>query len=179
MTREEKTVIINELKEKFAANNFFYITDASGMSVEQVNKFRRMCFERGVEYVVVKNTLIAKALETHGDYADFSAKVLKGFSGIMFYNENGKAPAVLLKDFYKESGAKDVLRPVLKGASIEGAPFIGADQLDALSKIKSREELIGEIVGLLQSPAKNVVSALQSGGGKLAGILKTLGDRAA
>ncbi len=175
MTREDKAVIIQELTEKFKQKPFFYITDASGMSVAQVNNFRRMCHQKGMEYRVVKNTLIRKALENiEGDYTPFDDTVLAGFSGILFSDESGKAPGVLLKEFYKKSGAK---KPVLKGASVESSLFIGAESLDALASLKSKNELIGEIIGLLQSPAKNVVSALQSGGNKLAGILKTLEER--
>ncbi|MES2389014.1 MAG: 50S ribosomal protein L10 [Bacteroidota bacterium] len=175
MTREEKTSVIAELSGKLAENNYFYITDASGMSVADVNAFRRLCFERGIEYKVYKNTLIAKALEsTGGDYTEFNDKVLRGFSGVLFSKDNGKAPAKLLKEFYKGKPEK---RPALKGASIDSATFIGAENLETLLTLKSREELLGEIIGLLQSPAKNVISALQSGGNKLAGILKTLSEK--
>lgn len=175
MTREEKGAIIDELSQKFQTIPYFYITDASGMSVAEVNVLRRMCFERGIEYVVVKNTLIKKALETvsNTDYTPFDGTVLKGFSGVMFHPENGKAPAQLIKEYRKT--VNDKLQ--LKGASVDYSLFIGADQLDTLTTLKSRQELIGDIIGLLQSPAKNVVSALQSGGGKLAGILKTLSER--
>ncbi|MDI9860285.1 MULTISPECIES: 50S ribosomal protein L10 [Bacteroidota] len=175
MTREEKAVIIGELSEKFAATPYFYITDTGGLTVAEVNAFRRLCFQRGLEYRVVKNTLIAKALETTGvDYSAFNGTVLKGLSGVIFSPENPKTPAKLIKDFKKEAG-KDKIR--FKGASIEGGLFIGEDQLVALENVKSKQEMIGDIIGLLQSPAKNVVSALQSSGGKLAGILKTLSER--
>ena len=175
MTKEEKAVIIGELSQKFQTIPYFYITEATGLTVAQVNNFRRMCFQRGVEYRVVKNTLIAKALETlDTDYTSFNDTVLKGFSGVLFHPESGKVPAKLLKDFRKESGG-DKLK--LKGASVDYSLFIGADQLDTLLNLKSKQELIGDVIGLLQSPAKNVVSALTSGGGKLAGILKTLSER--
>jgi len=177
MTKEEKTVIIDELKEKFSNNSYFYITDASGMTVAQTNDFRRLCFNKGIEYKVFKNTLIKKALEDMpADYAEFNSMVLKGFSGVLFSNENGKGPALLLKEYHKSSTAKEK-RPVLKGASIDGGTFIGAEHLTTLLTIKSKQELIGDVIGILQSPAKNVVSALTSGGGKLAGILKTLSER--
>lgn len=176
MTKAEKTQIIGELVEKFQNNSYFYVTDASGMTVEQVNNFRRLCFNRGVEYKVYKNTLIKKALEqVDGDFTPFNEQVLTGFSGVLFTNESGKAPAKLLKEFY--GNAKKDLRPVLKGASIESALFIGENQLDTLLSIKSKNELIGDVIGLLQSPAKNVIGALQSGGNKLAGILKTLSEK--
>jgi large subunit ribosomal protein L10 len=172
MTREEKSVIIEELSDKFKVNPYFYITDASGMSVAETNNLRRECFKRGIEYKVYKNTLIEKALESlDTDYASFSeAGVLKGFSGVMFHPESGKEAAKLIKEFIKSSGTKNLK---LKGL------FIGHDQLDSLINLKSKTELIGEVIGLLQSPAKNVVSALKSSGGKLAGILKTLEERAA
>ena len=175
MTREEKEVIIDELKEKFASNPYFYITDTSGMTVEQINNWRRMCFEKGIEYRVVKNTLIKKALESQSaDYSAFNEKVLAGFSGIMFSPESGKVPAALIKDYRKTKASE---KPLFKGASIDSALFIGEDQLDVLVALKSKQELIGEVIGLLQSPAKNVVSALQSGGNKLAGIIKTLSEK--
>ncbi len=176
MTREEKALIIQELSEKFAANPFFYITDASGLSVAKTNQLRRKCFEAGIEYVVVKNTLIEKALATlDADYTSFKGSVLKGFSGIMFHPENGKAAATLIKDFLKDN--KESIK--LKGASIDGGLYIGHDQLDALSKLKSKAEMVGEVIGLLQFPAKNVIGALQSGGQNLAGILKTLSEKEA
>ncbi|GAA4407389.1 50S ribosomal protein L10 [Nibrella viscosa] len=174
MTREEKAVIIEELSQKFQTTPYFYITDASGMSVDEVNKLRRMCFERGIEYRVVKNTLIKKALESlDADYASFNDGVLKGFSGVMFHPESGKAPAQLIKEYRKTVNTK----LQLKGASVDYSLFIGADQLDTLISLKSKNELIGDVIGLLQSPAKNVISGLQSGGNKLAGILKTLSER--
>jgi large subunit ribosomal protein L10 len=175
MTKEEKTQVIGELAEKFSEVNFFYVTDSSGMSVAQVNKFRRLCFEKGIEYKVVKNTLIEKALEKAnvGDYSEFYGNVLKGTSAIMFSPESGKLPAELLKSFRKGGGKL----PVLKGASVGGALFYGDDSIDLLTKLKSKNELIGEVIGLLQSPAKNVISALQSGGNKLAGIVKTLSEK--
>ncbi len=175
MTREEKAVVIEDLVQKFSDNSHFYITDASGMSVADTNALRRLCFEKGVEYRVFKNTLIQKALERMDtDYTPFDDAVLKGFSGIMFSAENANAPAKLIKEFRKKSGNES---PVLKGASIDTDLFIGDENLNTLSELKSKAELIGEIIGLLQSPAKNVISGLQGAGGKLAGILKTLSER--
>tara|TARA_R110002049_G_scaffold144968_5_gene307262 strand:+ start:241 stop:774 length:534 start_codon:yes stop_codon:yes gene_type:complete len=175
MTKEEKAAIIEGLVEKFQSNGHFYITDAGGLSVAKINNFRKMCFDKGVEYKVYKNTLIAKALEQMDtDYTDFSDKVLKGFSGVIFSQENGKLPAQILIDYRKKSG-KD--KPLLKGASIDRDVFVGDDQLKTLSKLKSKQELIGEIIGLLQSPATNVISALQSGKHTLAGLVKTLSER--
>jgi large subunit ribosomal protein L10 len=174
MTKEQKAEIIAELTERFASNNYFYITDAAGMTVEQINNFRRTCFNKGIEYKVYKNTLISKALETlDADYTAFNTSVLKGASGILFSPESGNAPAKLLKEFYKGG----INKPVLKGASIDQSLFVGSDQLETLVNVKSKAELIGDVIGLLQSPAKNVVSALQSGGNKLAGIIKTLSEK--
>lgn len=175
MTRQEKAEIIDELSQKFASTPYFYITSAAGMSVSEVNDLRRLCFEKGVEYRVVKNTLIKKSLETlEADYSPFDAEVLKGFSGIMFHSESGKAVAQLIKEFRKKAGNNKL---IFKGASLDSALFVGENQLDTLVNIKSKEEMIGEVIGLLQSPAKNVLSALQSGGNKIAGILKTLSDK--
>jgi large subunit ribosomal protein L10 len=177
MTREDKRNIIEDLTEKLKATPHFYITDASGFSVAQVNSFRRMCFEKGIEYKVYKNTLIKKALENlEADYTDFSDQTLKGFSGILFSLETGNLPAKLLIDFRKKLGAKEK-RPVFKGASIDGDQFLGENNLEMLSKLKSKEELVGEVISLLQSPATNVISALQSGKNILAGLVKTLAEK--
>ena len=175
MTREEKGKIIEDLKQKFASTSTFYITDASGLTVDQVNKFRKLCYDRGLEYKVVKNTLIEKALEgMETDYAEFNKSVLKGFSGIIFSSEAPNVPARMLKEFHKSG----VDKPALKGASIDSALYIGASALEELSNLKSKNELIGELIGLLQSPAKKVVLALQSGKHTLSGIVKTLSDKA-
>jgi large subunit ribosomal protein L10 len=175
MTQDKKVVVVSELTAKLAVTPHFYITDASGMTVAQVTKFRALCFKRGVEYKVVKNSLIKKALEANNiDYSSYKSS-LKGFSGIIFSPEVAKLPAEIILEFKKANPT--VQKPLLKVASVDSAVFIGNDQLEALSKLKSREELIGDIIGLLQSPAKNVISALQSSGGKLAGILKTLSER--
>jgi large subunit ribosomal protein L10 len=173
MTREEKAEIIEDLSKKFAEHNYFYITDASGLSVEQINKFRKLCFNKGIDYRVVKNTLIEKALDKlDTDFSQFTEKALKGFSGIMFA-DTGNLPGKVLKEFRGQG----VERPVLKGASIDTAFYFGDESLDTLAKLKSKEEVIGDIIGLLQSPAQNVISALQSGKNKLAGIVKTLSER--
>lgn len=176
MTREEKEQIIEELKGKFAENAHFYITDASGLTVAQVNAFRRLCFKSGIEYRVYKNTLIRKALEAQ-EGTDFSPvfKVLHGFSGVMFSKEIGNAPAKVLKEYHKKLDGK----PALKAASVASDLFIGAENLNMLSELKSKNELIGDVIALLQSPAKNVVSALQSGKNTLGGLMKTLEERAA
>ena len=174
MTREEKAQIIEALSKKFAENMHFYLTDASGLTVEQVNAFRKLCFKNGIEYGVYKNTLIRKALEKQ-EGADYSPlfKVLHGFSGVMFSKEVSNAPAKVIKEYR----GKIEGRPVLKAASIDADFFIGDENLKTLAELKSKNELIGEVISLLQSPAKNVLSALLSGGHKVAGIVKALEER--
>lgn len=174
MTREEKGQIIEELAEKFSQNAHFYITDASGLTVEQINAFRRICFKAGVEYRVYKNTLIRKALEKQeGNYEDMF-KVLHGFSGVIFSKEAGNAPAKVISEYRKKLEGK----PGFKAASIESALFIGEEHLKTLVELKSKNELIGEVISLLQSPAKNVLSALLSGKNTVAGLVKALEERA-
>lgn len=172
MTREEKSQVIQDLTAQLADTNTIYLADISGLDALDTSNLRRACFKANVKLAVVKNTLLDKAMEASdkefGDLHD----VLKGNTSIMIA-EAGNAPAKVIKEFRKKS--KD--RPLLKGAYVEEAVYVGDDQLDALVNIKSREELIGDIITLLQSPAKNVVSALQSGGGKLSGILKTLSEK--
>jgi len=176
MTRDEKKEIIDGLTEKFRENPFFYITNAAGFSVAEVNAFRRTCFERGVEYKVYKNTIIKKALENLD--ADFSQldDTLKGFSGIMFSKETSNLPAKVLLDFRKKIGKKET-RPVFKGASIDADIFVGEANLEMLSNLKSKQELLGDLIGLLQSPAMNLISALQSGQNNIGGVLKALESR--
>ncbi|MBS7785673.1 50S ribosomal protein L10 [Flavobacterium sp. CYK-55] len=171
MTREEKSRVIEDLTAQLAETNVMYIADISGLNAETTSNLRRACFKAGIELAVVKNTLLEKAMEaSDNDYGDLSS-VLKGNTSILIA-ENGNAPAKIIKEFRKKSD-----KPILKGAYIHQAVFIGDNQLDALVALKSKEEVIGEIIGILQSPAKNVVSALKSGGGKIAGIVKTLSER--
>lgn len=178
MTKQEKFELVDELVEKLQNTDYFYVTDTGGMTVAEINEFRGALFKEGLEYKIVKNTLIAKALERlDADYTEFSEKVLKGVSGIIFSPESGKAPAVVIKDFLKKK--KDAQKPALKGASIDSAMFIGSEHLDALTSIKSKAELLGDIITLLQSPAKNVISGLQSGGNTISGLLKALEEREA
>jgi large subunit ribosomal protein L10 len=174
MTREEKAQIIDELSQKFADNAHFYITDASGLTVAQVNAFRRLCFKSGVEYRVYKNTLIQKALEKQ-EGADFSPLfgVLKGFSGVIFSKEAGNIPAKVIKEYQAKLEGK----PGLKGASISSDLFIGKENLNMLSELKSKNELIGDVIAMLQSPAKNVISALLSSKNTVAGLVKALEER--
>lgn len=175
MTREEKAQIIEELADKFANHNHFYITDATGFTVAQVNSFRRLCYKSGIEYRVYKNTLIQKALERQ-EGTDFSPlfSALHGFSGVIFSKEIGNAPAKVIEEFRRKVQGK----PVLKGASIETSLFLGDENLKTLSELKSKNELIGDIIGMLQSPAKNVISALLSGKNTVAGLVKALEERA-
>jgi len=173
MTREEKGQIIEELAGKFEATPNFYFADGTGMSVEKTDKFRRECFRRGFEYVVVKNSLIEKALERQDlNDASFASSVLKGFTGIIF-SADPKAPAKLIKEFSKEHNGL----PAFKGAIVDKSYFSGAAQLDTLMTLKTKNELIGDVIGLLQSPMKNVVSGLKGSGSKIAGVLKTLSER--
>jgi large subunit ribosomal protein L10 len=171
MKREEKEEIIGSLVEDLSKYSNFYITDISNLTVEKTNQLRRLCFNRNIKINVAKNSLIKKALERmDGDYSAIYES-LKGSSAIM-YSDTGNAPARVIKDFRRTSD-----KPVLKGAWIDSAVFIGDTNVDTLTTLKSKNELIGDIIGLLQSPAKNVISALQSGGQKLSGILKTLEER--
>lgn len=174
MTREEKGQIIDALAEKFSQHNHFYITDASGFSVEQINAFRRVCFNKGVEYRVYKNTMIRKALEKRGGNYDPIYKVLHGFSGVIFSKESGNAPARAIKEYRKKNEGK----PAFKAASIQTDVFIGEENLNMLNDLKSKNELIGEIISMLQAPAKNVLSALLSSKQTIAGLVKTLEGRA-
>lgn len=174
MRKEEKSALIEELKEKFQNNQSFYLMDGAGMSVADTNAFRRMCYDKGVEYKVYKNTLIRKALEQVDVKNEVFDSVLKGFSGIMFSGEVANLPAKMIKDYRKKRGIK---KPALKAASIEYEVFVGEENLEALSVLKSKNELIADVIALLQSPAKNVISALQSGGNTIAGVLKTLEER--
>jgi large subunit ribosomal protein L10 len=171
MTREEKSVVIEELTVQLADNANIYLTDISGLDAATTSRLRRACFKSNIKLAVVKNTLLEKAMEASDrDFGELNT-TLKGNTSVM-YSETGNAPAKVIKEFRKKSD-----KPVLKGAFIEETVYIGDDLLDALVDIKSREELIGEIVGLLQSPAKNVISALKSSGETIAGIVKTLSER--
>ena len=171
MTREEKATVIKDLTTQLADNPTIYLADISGLDAGTTSDLRRACFKANIKLAVVKNTLLAKTMEASEKEFGELPDVLKGNTSLMF-SETGNAPAKLIKTFRKKSD-----RPLLKGAYIEEAVYIGDDKLDALVSIKSKEEVIGDIIGLLQSPAKNVISGLKSGGGKLAGILKTLSEK--
>lgn len=169
MNKDEKKQVIDQLTVQLQENNIFYLADTSELTVEVTNKLRRSCFEKGVSMTVVKNTLLQKAMENveGKDFSEFY-ETLKGATSLMF-SDTGNVPAKLIREFRKTSD-----KPILKGAYIEEAIFIGDDKLATLENIKSKEELIGDVISLLQSPAKNVISALKSGGSTIAGLVKTL-----
>ena len=172
MKKEQKSQIIEEIAQDLTNYSHVYVTDISGFTVSTVNQLRRLCNKRDVKLKVVKNTLLKRAMEQSDiDYSELYP-TLNGATSIMLCN-TGNVPAKLIKEFRAKNA-----KPIIKAAFIEETAYIGDENLEALCSIKSREELIGDIVALLQSPAKNVVSALQSGGGKLAGIVKTLSERA-
>jgi len=171
MTRNDKTRVIDELLAKINKYNHFYLTDISNLNAEDTSNLRRKCFTNDIELIVVKNTLLKKALEqSEVDFNDMY-DALKGSTSVMF-TDVSNVPGKLIKEYRKNHD-----RPVLKAAFVEESFYFGDNQLDALANIKSKEELIGDILLLLQSPVKNVVSSLQSGGGKLTGILKTLSEK--
>ncbi len=172
MKKEEKDVIIVEIAELLNKYPNVYVTDTSSLTVAKTNQLRRLCFNSGIKMLVAKNSLIQKAMEkTNAEaYGDIFG-ALVGTSALMF-SETGNAPARIIKDFRKKGD-----RPLVKGAYIDTAVFLGDNQLDMLVALKSKNELVADIIALLQSPAKNVISALKSSGGKLAGIIKTLSER--
>jgi large subunit ribosomal protein L10 len=171
MTREEKSIVIEDLTAQLTDNSVVYLADISGLDAGTTSNLRRACFKANVKLAVVKNTLLSKAMEASDKEFGDLPSVLKGNTSIMF-SDTGNAPAKVIKEFRKKNE-----KPLLKGAFVEEAVYVGDDYLDTLVNIKSKEEVIGDIVGLLQSPAKNVISALKSGGGKIAGILKTLSEK--
>jgi large subunit ribosomal protein L10 len=172
MKKEEKSQLIDTLAEKLSTATSFYIADIGDLNADNTSKLRRLCFKRNVTLQVVKNSLIKKAIERTGK-ADFEVlyPLLKGNTSILFSEVNND-PAKLIKEFRKTAK-----KPILKGAFVEESIYLGDDQLDALINIKSKNELIGDLILLLQSPARNVISALQSGGNKLSGIVKTLSEK--
>ena len=172
MRKEDKALIIEKIVNTLGEYNCFYLTDTTGMNAEQTSALRRACNKAEVKMVVVKNTLLQKALEQlEGDYSELYP-ALAGTTAMMFSNV-GNAAAKTIKEFRK--GGSEM--PVLKAAYVEETFYMGADQLDTLASIKSKNELIADVIALLQSPAKNVVSALQSSGNKLHGILETLSNK--
>ena len=172
MTREEKNEMIENLVQVLEDATTVYIADTSGLNAEQTSDLRRACFKANIKMTVVKNALLKKAMERSSKNFDELFTALKGNSSIMI-SEAGNAPAKLIKDFRKKG-----TKPLLKGAYVEEAIFVGDNQLDALVNLKSKNELIGDIILLLESPMKNVISALQGGGGQtIAGLLKALEER--
>ncbi len=172
MKKEDKTVVIDSLVKELADNSHFYLTDVASLTADKTSQLRRLCFNKNIKMLVVKNSLLKKAMErSEGkDYQPLFGS-LKGSTAIMF-SEVGSDPAKLIKEFRIKND-----KPVLKAAFVEECAYVGDNQLDVLASIKSKNELIGDIIGLLQSPAKNVISALKSSGGKLAGIVKTLSEK--
>ncbi|MBE0641594.1 MAG: 50S ribosomal protein L10 [Bacteroidales bacterium] len=173
MRPDEKNKLIDSLAAQLSNNGTIYLADISNLNAEMTSKLRRLCFRRNIQIMVVKNTLLRKAMERSSK--DFSPlfDVLKGHTSLMF-GETGNAPAKLIKEFRKESD-----RPILKGAYVEEMTYTGDDQLDALINIKTKNELVADVILLLKSPMNNVMGALQSGGNTIHGVLKTLGERAA
>ncbi len=171
MTREEKSQIIETLTAQLSDNANIYLADISGLDAGNTTNLRRACFKAGVQLAVVKNTLLKKAMESSDKNFGELTEILKGNTSLMF-SETGNAPAKVIKEFRRKSD-----KPLLKGAFIQESIYVGDDQLDNLVNLKSKDELVGEIIGLLQSPAKNVISALKSGGNTIAGLVKTLSER--
>ena len=173
MTKEEKRELVQKLEEKLKAKPNVYVTETGGLTVEEVNNLRQLCHNAGVEMQVVKNTLLKKALDSaEGDYSELYDR-LKLQSAVFFVDETAvNAPAKVIKEFRKSNK-----KPIIKGAYVGASVYLGDESLETLVNLKSKEELIGDIIGLLQSPAKNVISALSSGGGTLHGLLKAIGER--
>lgn len=171
MKREEKTAIVEQVADQLKENSHCYIADIAGLNADETYELRKKCFEKDIKLVVVKNTLLKRAFDKSESNYDELYNILEGPTSIMLSN-TGNVPAKLIKEFRKKYS-----KPLLKGAYVEESVYIGDEQLENLTKIKSKEELIGDIIAMLQSPAQNVVSALQSGGGKIAGILKTLSEK--
>ncbi|MCK4569801.1 MAG: 50S ribosomal protein L10 [Bacteroidales bacterium] len=171
MKKEEKNQVVEAMAERLNTNNNFYIADTSELNAEDTSALRRLCYKREVTLTVVKNTLLKKAMDKTDKDLEELYDVLKGPTSIMF-SESGNAPARLIKEFRRTSD-----KPIFKGAYIEEMTYIGDDQLDFLITLKSKNELIGDIIGLLQSPVSNVMSALQSGGNILSGVVKTLSEK--
>ncbi len=171
MKREEKAAIINSLTESLEEYSHFYLTDTAQLNAEDTSALRRACFEKEIRLIVVKNTLIKRAMEGSQKNLEELYEVLKGSTSVMFSN-TGNEPARLIKEFRKTHD-----KPVLKGAYVEESVYIGEDQLETLVTLKSKEELIADIIALLQSPARNIISALQSGSNTIHGVLETLSKR--
>lgn len=173
MTREDKNQAIEELTALLNETGTIYVADIAGLTASQTSQLRRLCFQRGVKLSVVKNTLLKKAMERSERNFDELYQTLEGNTSIML-SDTGNVPAKLIQEIRRKQD-----KPMLKGAYVDEAVFVGDNQLEALVNLKSKNELIGDIIALLQSPARNVISALQSSGSTLAGLLKTLEERKA
>lgn len=171
MKRSEKLEIIDNLTKQINSYNHFYLADIADLNAEDSSSLRRLCFTKDVKLVVVKNTLLRKALENSEKNTDELYDSLKGNTSVMF-SEVGNTPAKLIKEFTKKHK-----KPLLKAAYVEESVYVGENQLEALSTIKSKDELLGDLIGLLQSPMKTVIGQLQSGGNKIHGILQTLSEK--
>ena len=174
MKRSEKQAIIENLAQEINSYNHFYLADIAGLNAESTSALREACFQKDIKLVVVKNTLLKRAIEASEKEASEVFDVLKGNTSLMFCN-TGNVPAKLIQEFRKKNKALE--KPVFKGAYVEESIYVGEDQLEVLVNIKSKEELLGEVITLLQSPAKNVISALQSGGQTITGLLKALEEK--
>lgn len=170
MKKEDKIQIIDSLTEQINASKHFYLADTSGMNAEDTSALRRGCFEKQIKMIVVKNTLLRKALEKAEVECDDLAEVLKGATSLIL-TEVGNAPAKLIKEFSKGND-----KPALKGAFVEGAVYVGAGELDTLAAIKSKEELIGDIIAALQSPIQKVISALENGKGEESDAVEAISE---
>ena len=171
MKSSEKQITINNLQEQIDSYSHFYLTDISGLNAENTSSLRRLCFNQNVKLVVVKNTLLRKALESSNKNVEEIYDALKGNTTVMF-SENANVPAKLIKDFSKKHK-----KPVLKAAYVQESVYMGENQLEALIAVKSKNELIADVIALLQSPMKTVLGQLQSGGNIIHGVLKTLGEK--
>jgi large subunit ribosomal protein L10 len=179
MTRKDKNKIVEALVKQLSTIDYFYVIDAEGLSAGEISDFRGKCFQAGVVYQVVKNTLINKALEkleSEVDYSAFSNTVLKGFSGILFAQDVGSTPAKIIKEFRKQ---RKLAKPFFKGACIDKELFVGEECLDVLSQLKSKTELLRELIALLQSPITRLMASLQSGKHQLVGVLRALAEKKA
>lgn len=173
MKKEDKSAIISQLESTINEYAHFYLADIAGLNAAQTSELRRVCYKQDVKLVVVKNTLLKKALDnSEVDFSELYGS-LKGETSLMLSN-TGNVPAKLIQEFSKANKSK---KPVLKAAYVEQSFYIGENQLEALIHVKSKNDLIADVIALLQSPAKNVVSALQSGGNTIHGVLKTLAER--
>ena len=171
MKRSEKLEIIDNLTKQINSYNHFYLADIADLNAEDSSSLRRLCFTKDVKLVVVKNTLLRKALENSEKNTEELYDSLKGNTSVLF-SEVGNTPAKLIKEFTQKHK-----KPLLKAAYVEESVYVGENQLEALSTIKSKDELLGDLIGLLQSPMKTVIGQLQSGGNKIHGILQTLSEK--